>query len=126
MCADDQTPDYRIFAGGVVYFHNWPGVIVPIDLALTGFFYRGIDNFCMCFECKLEVDKLKDGAPPLNDHLEYSPNRSNAKLINFLKVCIEEEVLWGVSNIKQERLLLLYYVNSAFNFCGFNFHHIYV
>lgn len=102
MCAEDQTPNYDLLAERLASFHNQSGVVDPSKLALCGFFYRGFEDVCVCFECKIELHQWEINECPLDDHLKYSPNCEYAKFIAFLKTCGKQMLQQTIDERKRQ------------------------
>lgn len=53
---------------------DWPGVINPIILAKTGFYYTGPDDFVKCFFCKTHLGQWEPEDTAIGEHMRWSPN----------------------------------------------------
>lgn len=76
MCIETHSPvyqvEYKTFIERLLSFEEWPGPLNPVDLAIAGFEFTGIDDICRCFYCNVKIHKWTITDIPINEHVKYS------------------------------------------------------
>lgn len=63
-------------------FEHWPlAYIDPVELAMHGMFYCGVDDLVSCYYCRICIHKWKPGDNPLQEHRRLALGRSCSLLL---------------------------------------------
>lgn len=65
---------------------GWTKPISPEKLAEAGFFYKGEQDFCICYHCDLGLKDWKDDDDPWTEHLKHNEEMDlQCYYVNFFK-----------------------------------------
>ena len=88
-------------------FDHWPRShpIQPEVLSAAGFFFIGIEDYCVCFYCSLGLKQWNATDDPRLEHLRFNPNCSHARnipsnYVEMLNYSVPNPTLFRIPSVR--------------------------